>query len=385
MKTMLLFILLLICCGLIYPQTEIRENEIEPGVTHTKIINEKDTLVINILSADIKSYPYTLLNIKAGNSLKGRETTSSMAEAVSESLHVLAAVNADFFESDGELINNCISEGRFIKATRYTDRKRQWVHSQFALTEGNKPFVEQFVFSADLILPDRSIEKILRINSITDSNGITIYNSFQGETTPETPEKWRMSEIELLPIKTAGDTILYIAGSKNRKSQTPISTNKLILSSSCASAEFLNREIQTGDTLRIIYRFNPDIKKIKMLTGGWGQIVRDGVNITTLTDSAEGTFGGFTKTRHPRTGIGYNKEENLIYFITVDGRQKASRGVSLNEFANIMLEQGIYNGLNLDGGGSTTLLVYKEIINNPSDLTGERKVGNCLLLIKRAK
>ena len=57
--------------------------------------------------------------------------------------------------------------------------------------------------------------------------------------------------------------------------------------------------------------------------------------------------------------------------------------MTLEEFADLMIEEGIYQGLNLDGGGSTTMIVNNKIVNSPSDKTGERKIGNCLVLVKR--
>jgi len=55
--------------------------------------------------------------------------------------------------------------------------------------------------------------------------------------------------------------------------------------------------------------------------------------------------------------------------------------MTLNELSEFMLFLGCYNALNLDGGGSTTLVINDKIINYPSDLTGERPVGNALLII----
>ncbi len=54
--------------------------------------------------------------------------------------------------------------------------------------------------------------------------------------------------------------------------------------------------------------------------------------------------------------------------------------MTLVEFANVMIAQGVYQGLNLDGGGSTTFILEGQVMNSPSDATGERPVGNCLLL-----
>ncbi|HEX2963057.1 MAG TPA: phosphodiester glycosidase family protein, partial [Ignavibacteriales bacterium] len=70
---------------------------------------------------------------------------------------------------------------------------------------------------------------------------------------------------------------------------------------------------------------------------------------------------------------------------TVDGRQESSSGATLKEFADLMISEGIYNGLNLDGGGSTTMVIDGNVVNRPSDKEGERPVGNCLLLIRSTK
>ena len=99
--------------------------------------------------------------------------------------NVVAAINADFFEADGEIINNMISEGNFVKAVKFTDSPfNPFVNTQFAITEDNKLLMDQFVFNGQLILPDGISEPINRINSKADSNSVTLYNSFQGEYTP---------------------------------------------------------------------------------------------------------------------------------------------------------------------------------------------------------
>jgi exopolysaccharide biosynthesis protein len=102
-----------------------------------------------------------------------------------------------------------------------------------------------------------------------------------------------------------------------------------------------------------------------------------------IDDKDEGDLPRFSKLRHPRTGIGFSQDSSTVYFITVDGRQQTSRGMTLIEFADLMIEHGIYQGLNLDGGGSTTMVVSNIIVNSPSDQTGERKVGNCIVVIKK--
>jgi len=57
--------------------------------------------------------------------------------------------------------------------------------------------------------------------------------------------------------------------------------------------------------------------------------------------------------------------------------------MSLQEFGDLMVGAGVFEGLNLDGGGSTTMVVDGVVVNSPSDAAGERPVANCLLLMER--
>ena len=51
------------------------------------------------------------------------------------------------------------------------------------------------------------------------------------------------------------------------------------------------------------------------------------------------------------------------------------------EMGRMLLSLGAWNGINLDGGGSTTFVLEKRIINSPSDKTGERPVANAIFVI----
>ncbi len=78
--------------------------------------------------------------------------------------------------------------------------------------------------------------------------------------------------------------------------------------------------------------------------------------------------------RHPRSGIGLSADASTLYILAIDGRQDThSRGVTLGEFANIFIQHGAHNAINLDGGGSTSLVIKDPgtgafaIANQPSD------------------
>jgi len=66
----------------------------------------------------------------------------------------------------------------------------------------------------------------------------------------------------------------------------------------------------------------------------------------------------YLQKRHPRTAIGLTEDENTLILIVVDGRQpNYSDGATLPELAQILLDSGAYNAINLDGGGSSTIVM----------------------------
>ena len=78
--------------------------------------------------------------------------------------------------------------------------------------------------------------------------------------------------------------------------------------------------------------------------------------------------------RHPRSAVGLSSDARSLYIMAVDGRQEPhSRGVTLAELANIFIKFGAHNAINLDGGGSTSLVIKDPasggfaIANQPSD------------------
>jgi exopolysaccharide biosynthesis protein len=85
--------------------------------------------------------------------------------------------------------------------------------------------------------------------------------------------------------------------------------------------------------------------------------------------------------RQPRTMAGVDAHGRLI-LVTVDGRQTAgSEGFTLEEAARFMRELGAVQALNLDGGGSTAMAVNGKLVNNTSDATGERAVGDTIQVL----
>lgn len=84
------------------------------------------------------------------------------------------------------------------------------------------------------------------------------------------------------------------------------------------------------------------------------------------------------KPLHPRTFYGLSKDRNTLYIGVVDGRQKGfSEGMTCHEGAQLMKYLGAFDAVNMDGGGSTTLVSCKggknKLVNSPSDAKFAKK------------
>jgi hypothetical protein len=118
------------------------------------------------------------------------------------------------------------------------------------------------------------------------------------------------------------------------------------------------------------------------IVGGVPELVRNGkIHITWEQEKASKSF---VETRHPRTAVAKLKDGKFL-MIAVDGRSEASAGIGLEDLAKLFLEFGATDAMNLDGGGSTTMFLDDKVVNQPSDRTGERKVGDAILVFPRKK
>jgi phosphodiester glycosidase len=107
--------------------------------------------------------------------------------------------------------------------------------------------------------------------------------------------------------------------------------------------------------------------------GGFPELISEGERLTELGASAA--------TRHPRTAVGYSTETGRLWLVVVDGRQPPhSSGMTLIELSALFEALGADEALNLDGGGSSVMVLGDHAVSSPSDESGERAVVNGLAL-----
>ena len=149
--------------------------------------------------------------------------------------------------------------------------------------------------------------------------------------------------------------------------------------------------IAPGDTIKLSFGLPPATRHLQEAIGGGPRIIRDGSS--SIEYEREYLDYSFAMDRNSRTAVGYAHNRQILFLVTVDGGQPGySVGMRLEELANFMAHEladftvsgaNAYQALNMDGGGSTTMVVRQRVVNRPSDPIGERPVGNALLVIEQ--
>lgn len=123
----------------------------------------------------------------------------------------------------------------------------------------------------------------------------------------------------------------------------------------------------TRDNRAVITRSGPGFN----LADYWTAVAGSGIIVTRGRNVAERKETGADKA-HPRTAVGLDDGGRHLFLLVIDGRRSGrSEGATLAELADWLLHLGAHEALNLDGGGSTTLVIEENgrpvVANEPSD------------------
>jgi len=381
-STALLMMIIALSLPSIEAQT-LSSTPVGPGIRHHHAYLPNGPWHIQILEIDLSDTMNTLETVKAGDAIAGYERTSSMANRMDSEGHtVIGAINGDFYASGGITIGAQIINGTLLK--------RPYPRSVFAMTSSQQPLIGIVDFDGQVSKDNSLIIDIDGVNEVRQENQLIIYNHYYGASTGT--NQWgteiRVQYLNSPPginapqyaIVTSKDSLME-TGSGNMLIPANMGA---VLSGHGLARDFLNESIFVGDTLAIQLLLHPTGQAVlQELIGGTPRIIRNGVS--SVEWEAESVGSSFAHDRHPRTAVGFNADSTIVYFFTVDGRQGGySVGMSLYELADYMLEWGVYQGINLDGGGSTAMVVRGEVVNSPSDAGGERSVANALMVVSKA-
>jgi len=344
-----------------------------PGIIyHSVYKNSVGPYNIKILEIDITHPKNKIKAVLAKDVLgTGFEKTSSMAKRKSKSGHVvIGAVNADFFGISEPYNPYTFLIGSMIADGEYTFGRTS-LRPSFAVDINKKLIIENMGFAGLLVTKNRSTITINSFNDTVRTNNLILYNKYFGTSTKTNNT---VTEIKLLPISSfsINDTLRFVAIEKRIGiGNMSFGSNNYVLSGNGFAKAFLDSAVNINDTILIPLNTNPKRGNIFTMTGGGPRLIENGSVVSGLSTDV-----------HPRTAVGFNYDSTKIFFVTVDGRQPGfSVGMSLPQLANYMLSIGCYQAVNLDGGGSTTMVVRNRVVNSPSDAAGERSVANALIAV----
>jgi hypothetical protein len=177
----------------------------------------------------------------------------------------------------------------------------------------------------------------------------------------------------------------------DQKGSSAIPSDGFVISAVGKARQWVKANLRKGSKVTFswtLFPLDPNIendqekwRRAYSIVGAGPQLIRAGK--VEITDKQEKMGPTFRSDRHPRTAMGRLASGKLV-LVTVDGRQTGvSAGMSLDMLADLLLELGTVEAINLDGGGSTTMVVRNRVVNRPSDQTGERPVSDAILVFSK--
>jgi uncharacterized lipoprotein YddW (UPF0748 family) len=341
--------------------------EVRRGVRHRSFSLE-GPYTLDILEIDLREEGVTIETFRA-DSL--RRTTDQVRRRSAESSKVIGAVNADFFSFKTHWpVGSQSSRGEVVVAL---PSKR----SHFGMTSDRRPVMDPMNFAGAVSTSRGRLFSVRAVNDLLDSSGSVLYNARWGKSTRSISGAW---EAVLAPIDQplANGTARFRVWSVQSNGNASISGNDWVWSSVAGPAG----QVGVGDTVSVSLGLWSGSKTLVEVVGAGGRILRNGRTVEMDEHRREGIGMQFTTDLHPRTFVGMNQDSTVLYLGTVDGRQSTSIGMNFREMARFLRSIGVWNAVNLDGGGSTTMVVEGKIVNSPSDRTGERAVANTIMVVE---
>lgn len=353
---------------------------IGPGLIRKeyKVDQGKQKTIINVLECDLDN-PFLEISVIPGKGkYNQRATVSQMASRVNST----AMVNGDFFNmllqgtpEGPSIINGNLESSPCVLVGTYS----------LGIDKNNTGHIEPITFQGNVTAPNGKSYPIDGLNKsyywhepngeYSHENKIQLYNDFWAAST-----RGDKKNTEIL-INSNG---IIEQISENKSFPFVVPDSKIIMQVDGTAKDFILQNSKIGDKLNINYSISPD-RNWKFLIGGHALLVNNGEKVPYTKDI--NVLGGV----RARTAAGLSKDGKKLYIASAEGRTQRSAGMSLDNLSNFMKSIGCNIAVNLDGGGSTTMVVKnlgesnQSKIINPERNGSERAVVNGIGIFNTAK
>ena len=353
-----------------------------PGIVAAKYDLPAMPLKVSVVEMDLTNPYIKMETCLGGEKSVGSETPVAMATRCTRPGHeVVGAVNGDFFMTSptnevGLPVSGQVRNGELVLSSHN--------RACLVLDDHNRPYIDRLTFvgrvtSGETSFPLNLVNRMRYAYEGIAANQSILFTRSYGPVTYDASTSGKM-----VLLRPAGDALEWRANGEEQciveqvfdaQGSASIPDGKAILwlkGTYAAYAESLAVGDEVTVSLSLTLNNESQDVNISQLIGGSNHIIMQ-----------NGEFKEDWDERHPRTAIGFNADSTRLYFVVVDGRHITSTGVTLLEMKGIFDALGAVNAVNLDGGGSSCILVNDEVMNHPSD-GSVRAVGNGCLFVTTA-
>ncbi len=319
----------------------------------------------------------TLPLVSCGNTVYGKDRVGTLVSSAADNGDtVFAAINGDFYSMQtGVPLGIVIDGGELVTSD---DSKYALGFTKDGKAIIGKPEISISVTNKSSGSPALEIDHINKYPTVW---GIYMVTHRFASTTLSSSESLEVI-IELDGKLTAGDSIngrVIEVVYDDMNAGIPEGCAVITVSKDSSRYSELVGLFTEGDEITIDINCTDGWENIETAVGGGDLILDNGSMPDGIIDEDH------EKTSNPRTAAGITADGNAIFF-AVDGRTSASRGLTETELSSVMAELGCVTAINLDGGGSTTVMVKASdeencvYVNIPSE-GSYRSVANGILFV----
>ncbi|MDO5478858.1 MAG: phosphodiester glycosidase family protein, partial [Clostridia bacterium] len=326
---------------------------IADGITLTRVeeFHASHNVSYSYITADLTNKNVGLTLLKSDRGMDYSETNAALAATEKD---VVASLNADFFSHVG---SKTISLGIEIKDSKMLQSPINPGSMATVSLKDDEILMGYLDFHIMAVAPNWEYEEIRHLNKHTSYYGdiLMFTGEFNGGYSPAPGG-------EVVEVVVEDGIITEF-----RRNLPPckIPENGCILAVSEGSSMFFSNNFEVGDKIKFDYYITPDISDSDLAFGGGAMLVSKGKALSAFSHNVSGY--------NPRSAIGISEDGETLYLVAVNGRQGESRGMTMTELATLMEKLGCYSAVNLDGGGSTSMLastIWNEkmhVVNSPSE------------------
>jgi hypothetical protein len=320
--------------------------------------------------------------ISHGNDVYGAASFRAVAEkAAGEGKHVVAGMNGDYFNmSNGVPVGMTIKDGLLVTSESMANPTVGFYGDGTAVI--GRANLNIRIDGPYLSSPIGSVH----LNkAVTKASGVMLYTRVYGDdytNKAAIPTYNILLTVDSEELRLNGTVEATVDSVANATGPTFIPPGKLLLTMASETdypGTLANLAgLVPGDSITITFAADPVWDDVAFAVGGGEKLITAGVNVAPSNGEI-----------HPRTAIGIRADGSVVFY-TVDGRLAGhSKGATLSQLANRLLELGCVEAVNMDGGGSTAIhSIYPgdsslTTVNSPSQGT-VRNCANYILLINTA-